>query len=64
MNLQIHVGDNLPILEAMPSASVDLIYIDLSSTLATRVQRNRPYPLHTPGPGRTWRIFAICSQTL
>ncbi len=28
MNLQIHVGDNLPILEAMPAASVDLIYID------------------------------------
>ena len=28
MNLQIHVGDNLPILESMPSGSVDLIYID------------------------------------
>ena len=28
MNLLIHVGDNLPILESMPSESVDLIYID------------------------------------
>ena len=28
MNLQIRVGDNLPVLEPMPSASVDLIYID------------------------------------
>jgi len=28
MNLQIHIGDNLPILESMPSGSVDLIYID------------------------------------